>query len=150
MLAWLFEWKIFSPTSSDPSTSFMKNTTFLLNRRTSGPVNPHLTPGPGIYFNAFIHVYSTRAGADNPLGTKFWWQQKGLLSLPIYCKFQNDLFEIRFYTHFNDFIHVYSLGQGQKTPWGQIFDVNRKPLSLRPFVSSFKQISLNSDFIYIF
>ena len=33
-------------------------------------------------------------------------------------------------------------GQGQKTHWGQTFDVNRKPLSLRPFVASFKQISL--------
>ena len=42
-----------------------------INQRTSGPVNAHLTPGPGIYFNAFIYVYSTRAGADNPLGTKF-------------------------------------------------------------------------------
>ena len=37
-------------------------------------------------------------------------------------------------------------GQGQKTSWGQMFDVNRKPLSLRPFVASFQQISLNSDF----
>ena len=51
---------------------------------------------------------------------------------------------------FNDFIHVYSPGQGQKTPWGQTFDVNRKPLSLRPLVASFKQISLNSDFIHTF
>ena len=64
------------------------------------PVNAHLTPGPGINFNAFIHVYSPRAGADNPLGTNV--------------------------------------------------DVNRKPLSLRPFVARFKQISLNSDFIHIF
>ena len=31
-----------------------------------------------------------------------------------------------------------TLGQGQKTPWGQTFDVNRKPLSLRLFVASFK------------
>ena len=71
-------------------------------QRTSGPVNAHLTPGPGIYINAFIHVhvYSPRAGADNPLGTNV--------------------------------------------------DVNRKPLSFRPFVASFKQISLNSDFIHIF
>ena len=38
-------------------------------QRTSVPVNVHLTPGPGIYFNAFIHVYSPTAGADNPLGT---------------------------------------------------------------------------------
>ena len=41
-------------------------------------------------------------------------------------------------------------GQGQKTPWEQTFDVNRKPLSLLPFVASFKHISLNSDFIHIF
>ena len=41
-------------------------------------------------------------------------------------------------------------GQGQKIPWGQTFDVKRKALSLRPFVASFKQISLNSDFIHIF
>ena len=47
-------------------------------------------------------------------------------------------------------LYMYSLRQGQKTHWGQIFDVNRKPLSLRPFVASFKQISLNSDFIHIF
>ena len=40
-----------------------------LNQRTSGPVNAHLTPGSGIYFNAFIHVYSPRPGADNPLET---------------------------------------------------------------------------------
>ena len=53
-------------------------------------------------------------------------------------------------TFFNDFIHVYSPVQGQKTPWEQTFDVNTKLLSLRPFVASFKQISLNSDFIHIF
>ena len=72
----------------------------MTNQRTSGTVNAHLTPGPGMYFNAFIHVYSPRAGADNPLGTNV--------------------------------------------------DVNRKPLSLRPFVASFKTISLKSDFIHVF
>ena len=50
----------------------------------------------------------------------------------------------------NDFIHIYSPGQGQKTAMVRTFDVNRKPLSLHPFVESFKQISLNSDFIQIF
>ena len=39
-----------------------------INQRTSGPVNAHQTPGPGIYFNAFINVYNPRAGADNPWG----------------------------------------------------------------------------------
>ena len=66
------------------------------NQRTSGPVNAHLTPGPGINFNAFIHEYSPRAGADSPLGTNV--------------------------------------------------DVNRKPLTLCPFVASFKTISLKYDF----
>ena len=69
-------------------------------QRTSGPVNAHLTHGPGIYFNAFIHVYSPRAGADNPLGTNV--------------------------------------------------GVNRKPLSLCPFVAGLKKIALKSNFIYIF
>ena len=69
------------------------------NQRTTGPLNAHLPPGPGIYSNAFIHVYSPRTGADNPLGTNV--------------------------------------------------DVNRKPLSLCPFVASFKTISLMYDFIYI-
>ena len=41
-------------------------------------------------------------------------------------------------------------GQGHTTPWGQTFDVNRKSLSLRIFVASFKQISLNYDFTHIF
>ena len=61
---------------------------------TSGPVNAHLTPGPGKYFNAFIHdiLYSIKPGADKTLGTNV--------------------------------------------------DVNRKPLSLCPFVASFRIISL--------
>ena len=35
-------------------------------------------------------------------------------------------------------------GQGQIAPRGQNFDVNRKALSLYPFVASFKEISLKS------
>ena len=222
------------------------------NQRTSGPVNAHLIAGPGIYFNAFIHVYSPRAGADNPLvknvdanrnpislcpfvagfkkncfevwfyihffhvspyiyspgqgqtihwgqnfddnrkafslcpyvasfkmissksdfihifkdlihvhspraraedplGTNFWCQQKGLITSTICCKFQTNLFEFWFYTHLLMFFHMYiAPGQGQTTLCGQNPDVNRKALSLRPFVASFKQISLNSDFIHIF
>ena len=42
------------------------------------------------------------------------------------------------------------LGEGQTTLWGQTFDVNRKPLSLCPFVAGLKTIALKSDVIYIF
>ena len=41
-------------------------------------------------------------------------------------------------------------GQGQTAPRGQNFDVNRKALTLNPFVASFKEISLKSDFIQFF
>ena len=37
--------------------------------------------------------------------------------------------------------------QEQTGPRGQNFDVNRKALSLNPFVASLKKISLKSDFI---
>ena len=52
------------------------------------------------FFHDFIHVYSPRAGADSPQGTKFWCQQNGLITLSIYCKFQRNLFEVQFYTIF--------------------------------------------------
>ena len=114
-----------------------------LNQKTS-PVNAHLTPDPGIYVDAFVHVHSPRAGADNPLGMKFWWQQKGLFSLPICCKFQNDLFEIWFYTHllkvsnislwililytFLMFLRMYiAPGQGQTTFVDKILMSTEKP-----------------------
>ena len=38
-------------------------------------------------------------------------------------------------------------GQRQTAPRGQNSDVNRKALSLYPFVAIFKEISLKSDFI---
>ena len=41
-------------------------------------------------------------------------------------------------------------GQGQIDPKGQSFDVNRKAISLYPFVASFNEISLKSDFIQFF
>ena len=115
--------------------------------------NKSLSPPEILYtfFNVFPHVYSPGARAENPLGTNFWCQQKALIISTICCKFQTNLFHLqRFYTHFLMFFHMYiAPGQGQKTPWGQTFDVSRKPLSLRPFVASFKQISFNS-FFYVF
>ena len=68
-----------------------------------------------------MQVYSPRPGADNPLVTKFWRQQKAQITLTIYCKFQNDLFEFWFYTHFLIILYMYTaLGQGQTNPWVKI------------------------------
>ena len=102
-------------------------------------------------FNDLIHVYSPGARAKNPLGTNFWCQQKALITSTICCKFQTNLFEFWFYAHFLMFFHMYiAPGQGQTTFCGQNFDVNRKALSLCPFVASLKKISLKSDFIHIY
>ena len=54
------------------------------------------------------------------------------------------------YNFFHDFIHVYSPGAGQTAPRVQKFYVNRKALSLYPFVASFKEISFKSDLIHFF
>ena len=62
---WLV-WRVYKPKSETKPIQCVARKT---NQRTSGPVNAHLIAGPGIYFNAFIHVYSPRAGADNPLVT---------------------------------------------------------------------------------
>ena len=48
------------------------------------------------------------------------------------------------------FLHVYSPMAGADNPLGTNVDVNGKPLSLCPFVASFKTISSKSDFIHIF
>ena len=50
---------------------------------------------------------------------------------------------------FHDLIHVVP-AQEQRGPRGLNFGVNRNALSLFPFVASFKEISLNSDFIQLF
>ena len=75
------------------------------------------------FFNVFPHVYSHRAGRDNPLWTKSWCQQKSLVTLPICCKFQKNIFwSLILYTIFHVFVHVYiAQGKGQTTPWGQNF-----------------------------
>ena len=82
-----------------------------------------------IFFHDFIHVYSPRAGDDNPLGTKFWCQQEHLVTSVICCKFKKNLFEVWFYTiFFHDFIHVYSPRAGADSPQGTQFWCQQKCL----------------------
>ena len=85
-------------------------------QRTSGPVNVHLTPGPGIYFNAFIHVYSPRAGQTAPWGQNFYDNRKAF-SLCLYvASFRMISSKSDFIHIFNDFKHVYSPGPRAENP----------------------------------
>ena len=81
----------------------------------------HLTPGPDIYFNAFIHVNSPRAGADNPLETNFDVNRKPLSLCPFVASFKTISLKYDFKHILNDFIHVYSPKPGTDNPLGTKF-----------------------------
>ena len=80
----------------------------MINQRTSGPIKAHLTPGPGINFNAFIHVYSPKAGADNLLGTNVDVNRNPLSLCPFVASFKTISLKYDFKHILNDFIHVYT------------------------------------------
>ena len=69
--------------------------------------------------------------------------------MPICCKLKQISLKSDFIHIFSCFYtHIYPEGRGRQ-PWGQKSDVNRKALSLCPFVASFKTISMTSDIIHI-
>ena len=101
-------------------------------------------------FLMILYMYIAPGQGQKPLGYKLWCQQKALTTSTICCKFQTNLFWFWFYTHFLIYFDMYiaeGQGQGQTTLCGQNSDVNRKALSLCPFVASLKKISL---ILYIF
>ena len=91
------------------------------------------------------HVYIPGAGTESPKGTKVWCQQKGLITLPICCKFQRNLFEVWFNTFFSWFIiHVYSPGAGVYSPQGTKFCCQQKLLVTSVICCQFQIIDDNS------
>ena len=103
------------------------------------------------FFHDFIHVYSPGAGADNPLGTKFWCQQEHLVTLVICCKLKKNLFEVWFYTFFfMDLIHVYSPGAGAESPQGTKFWCQQKGLITLPICCNFQRNLFEVWFYAIF
>ena len=97
---------------------------------------------------------SRRSGADNPRGQNFD-VNRNLLSLWSFTtsfkqiSLKSDFIYLFFFFSWF-YTCIYSPGAGADNPLGMNFDVNRNILSLRSFVASFKQISLKSDFIYVY
>ena len=125
---------------------------FVTDRQTDGQTTraktrclPTLRGGGDI-----INVYSPEQGQTTLRGQNFDVNRKFLSLRSFVTSFKKISLK-------SDFIHIFLMilymyiapGQGQTTPWGQNFDVNRKALSLCPFVASFNNISLKSDFIHI-
>ena len=100
--------------------------------------NAYLTPGPALYFNAFIHVYSPRAGADNPLGTNVDVNRKPLSLCPFVASFKTVSLKYDFKHILNDFIHVYSPRAATDNPWGTKFWCQQIFLITLPICCQFK------------
>ena len=101
-------------------------------------------------FLMILYMYIARGKGRRPLGDKLLMSTEALITSTICCTFQTNLFEFWFYTHFLMFFHMYiAPGQGQTTLCRQNPDVNRKALSLCPFVASFKKQCLWSLILYI-
>ena len=98
----------------------------------------------------YIHV-APGQGLTTPRGRNFYVNRNILSLWSFVASFKKNLFEVWFYAIFFMILYMYiAPGQGQTAPRGQNLDVNRKALSLYPFVASFKEISLKSDFIHFF
>ena len=91
------------------------------------------------FFNDFIHVSSQGQGQTN-----FWCQQKGLITLPICCKFIKNPFELWFYTYFFMLLYMYIALAGADNPLGTKFWCQQKHLATS--VVSCKFLPLN-DFL---
>ena len=73
-----------------------------------------------------MYIYITHGRPNNPLGTKFWWQQKGLSLCPYVASFKMISSKSDFIHVFNDFILVYS--PGADNPLGTNFCCQQKAL----------------------
>ena len=103
------------------------------------------------FFMCFFHMYIAQSRGRQPTGDKhFMTTERPFLFAHMLQVSKWSLRNLTLYTFLMILYTYIAPGQGQKTPWGQTFDINREPLSLWPFVASFKQISFNSDFIHIF
>ena len=96
-------------------------------------------------FFSWFNTCSPGTGAERPQGTKFWCQQKGLITLPICCKFQRNPFEVWFYTIVFMIKYMYiAPGQGTK------FWCQKKGLITLPICCKFQRNLFKVWFYTIF
>ena len=85
--------------------------------------------------------HSPRVGTDNPFRPKFWYQQEGLITMVVCCKFKKNLFNLWLYTHlFHDLINVYSWRSGADNPRGQHFEFNNTSCHFRHLLQVSKNL----------
>ena len=97
-------WFQFNLTPKYFTVSSLKSIKIQAETLTRGPLVLYRSPECwGYWKSALIEEkkfkHSSWAGADNPLGPKFWCQQEGLITMVICCKFKKNLFNLWLYTH---------------------------------------------------
>ena len=88
------------------------------------------------------------AGTHNPLGTKFWCQQKFLITLPICCQFKKNLSD--FLPFFMCFCHTYiAPGRGRQPIGDKNFMTTERPFLFAHMLQVSKR-SLRNLILYPF
>ena len=103
------------------------------------------------FFFIFLSMYIAPGRGLTTLWGQNFDVNRNILSLRSFvASSPKNLFEVCFYTIFFMILYMYIVpGQGQTAPKGQNFDVNRKALSLYPFLQVSKK-SLWSLILYNF
>ena len=113
---------------------YNKHKVHVPNQRISGPVNAHLTPGPDIYFNAFI---APGWGQTTPWGRHCRFKNKNAL--------QSDFIYIFFMFH-----HMYiAPGRGRQSTGDKILMTTERPFLFAHMLQVSKW-SLRNLILYIF
>ena len=85
-------------------------------------------------------MYIDWSKGTKTLGDKLLMSTEALITLTFVASFKQIALNSDFFTHFLMLFHMYvAAGKGQTALCGQNPDVNRKALSLCPFVASFKK-----------
>ena len=106
-----------------------------------------------IFFFMILYMYIHVApgqGQSAPRGQSFNVNRNVLSFHSFDASFKKCLWSLILYNLFYDLIHVYSPRAGADRPQGTKFGCQQKGIITLPFVASFKEISLKSDFIHIF
>ena len=98
------------------------------------------------FYIFFFHDLIHGAGPDSPQGTKCWCHQKGLITLPICCKFKKKFFEVWFYTFLSWFN---TWGRGRQSPGDKMLMWPERPYHFTRLLQVSKK-SLWSLILYFF
>ena len=121
------------------------------DHRTSGPVNAHLIPGPGIYFNAFIHFIAPGQGQTTPWGQMLRSTESPYPFAHVLQVLKQSLWSPILYTFFSCFSMCIAPGRGRQHIGDKILMTTERPFLFAHMLQVSKwSLQMKSDFFNIF